>query len=610
MANQSGFPFFIDVDDDVSSPSLSVADVNEPIDLRTPSPASENAASDATTIPLPLPAIPLASKLDILKLNDEMRRNSSDLRLLLRELITSSAEQHLQTTNVLKSLLELTRQASQTGDGYPPASQNATPLFKIKKPVDVSDPSNSADSKSARLPKRPAAVNFGTSSEYFRSNTAARRTPTVTKIHASKKYDTADTSENNGDDLETEDKEDDPETDDQDEDQQSDASTHSTTSRPGMALFNSLVTQRQKLLDISRNRYPHVSTVYAPLDETKYTLSKNSISAVVKWYAKLSTYVKEGGSKHYCDLISPRIAEAIQRKCSITPERFYSLSSKATIDYLFAFIRPCTSLEWSAHFRACLPYPAYSQSFLNQQTLLMKLDDLAKFTDDTLDLIFVLGDYASPPDRDIRKLFLDMVPDTVRGMIKDFSIDIRLPFLKFLPSLKDHIAVNSDVQRAAVPLQHHYSCNVMRAPNSPGFQAFAAYNAAVARSERQIRPSTYEQRARLNVLTADDIYGPGEEQDTEPESTLSEHETQILEDHGIYAFVPPAPANTKKYAQIKKEINYPPHLRFPEGPRPCWTFYNSGTCANRASCLYEHDVPRIEAHIAIKKQRDSYVPSN
>ena len=116
MANQSGFPFFIDVDDDVSSPSLSMASGNEPIDLRTPSPSSENAASDATTVPLPIPIIPAASKLDILKLSNEMRRNTSDLQLLLRELITSTAAQHLQTTDVLKSLLEQNRQANQTGE--------------------------------------------------------------------------------------------------------------------------------------------------------------------------------------------------------------------------------------------------------------------------------------------------------------------------------------------------------------------------------------------------------------------------------------------------------------------------------------------------------------
>lgn len=91
----------------------------------------------------------------------------------------------------------------------------------------------------------------------------------------------------------------------------------------------------------------------------------------------------------------PRIAEAIQRKCSITPVRFFSLSDQETIDYLFAFVRPSKSLEWSQLFRTCLPYPAYSQVFLNQQTLIMKLDDLAKFVDSTLDLVFVLGDYAS-----------------------------------------------------------------------------------------------------------------------------------------------------------------------------------------------------------------------
>ena len=610
--NETPYTFHDVEEDDMSTPSISAISTSEAIDLRTPSPSSEaeEATSDATTVPLPLPPNPAVTRQDFGDLTNEMRRNSSSMQALLREFITSSREQHRQTSTILASVLEANRRAIQSfseyrSTGYPAST---TPI-KISRPVDLSaEPSRSADPKT-QTSSNQRSSNISTLRSPLRGGTtfkpSVRPTKTVPlsqRLKSSRKM-TSDSEDIPGTTEDT------PQ--DEAAEEASETDTHSTTSRPGMDLFEELVAQRKSLLSTYANRYRHVSTVCVPVNDQNYTLSTNSIPAIVKWYTKLMLYVKDGGTKHYCDLISPRIAEAIQRKCSITPVRFFSLSDQETIDYLFAFVRPSKSLEWSQLFRTCLPYPAYSQVFLNQQTLIMKLDDLAKFVDSTLDLVFVLGDYASPPDRDIRRLFESLLPVTIKDMVKDFAIDVRLPFLQFLPLLKDHIAAESEEQRAAAPLQSHlYSVNVMRASNSPGVQAFHTYNAnRQQRDDRQVRASTYKQRAELGVLTADDIYGPGEEQATdEPESTLSEYENQLLEDHGIYAIV--SPVKEVQYAAIKREIDYPPHLRFPEGPKPCWTFYNTGICPNKEAgkCPFEHQQDRIVAHVEIKRQREAFLP--
>ena len=479
-------PMFEDVEDDnISSPSYSANSATDPIDLRTPSPTSEaeEAPSDATTVPLPVVPNPKTTREEIRDLAAEIRRNSVSLQALFREFITVSRDQHRQTSATLGTVLDVNRRALEEMTSYRNVGYISPPQAKIKKPIDVSEPSNSADPKTKASPTRQAPSTKGLripirGRTTFSTSAQAAKTFPFSKplLKASRKI-ASDLEDTPDDEDEQEEGDDAPE--------ESEADSHSTTSRPGMAMFSALVARRKSLLSGATSRYQHVSTVYVPVDDTKYTLSTNSIPAVVKWYSKLMFYVKDGGTKHYCDLISSRIAEAIQRKCSITPEKFYSLNDQDTIDYLFAFVRPNKSLEWSQHFRTCLPYPAYSQTFLNQQTLLMKLDDLARFVDSTLDIIFVLGDYASPPDRDIRRLFESLLPTTIKDMVKDFSIDVRLPFLKFLPLLKDHIAEESDEQRAAAPLQSHlYSCNVMRASNSPGVQAFNAGHSSSSSSTR------------------------------------------------------------------------------------------------------------------------------
>jgi hypothetical protein len=612
MESTDNNPMFEDVEDDnISSPSYSANSATDPIDLRTPSPTSEaeEATSDATTVPLPVLPNPKTTREEIKDLAAEIRRNSVSLQALFREFITVSRDQHRQTSATLETVLDANRRALQEMTSYRNVGYISPPQIKIKKPIDVSEPSNSADPKTKASPTRQAPSTKGLHMP-IRGRTALSTSAQAAKTFPFSKP-LLKASRKIASDLEDTPDDEDAQEEGDEAPEESEADSHSTTSRPGMAMFSALVARRKSLLSGATSRYQHVSTVYVPVDDAKYTLSTNSIPAVVKWYSKLMFYVKDGGTKHYCDLISSRIAEAIQRKCSITPEKFYSLSDQETIDYLFAFVRPNKSLEWSQHFRTCLPYPAYSQTFLNQQTLLMKLDDLAKFVDSTLDIIFVLGDYASPPDRDIRRLFESLLPTTIKDMVKDFSIDVRLPFLKFLPLLKDHIAEESDEQRAAAPLQSHlYSCNVMRASNSPGVQAFNTYHAnRREQHERQVRASTYKQRAELGVLTADDIYGPGDElPSTEPESTLSAHETQLLEDHGIYAMV--SPVKEVHYAATKREIDYPPHLRFPEGPKPCWTYYNTGICPNKdaGKCPFEHQQDRIVAHVEIKRQREAFLP--
>ena len=51
--------------------------------------------------------------------------------------------------------------------------------------------------------------------------------------------------------------------------------------------------------------------------------------------------------------------------------------------------------------------------------------------------------------RHVRSLFETLLPTTIKDLVKKIAIDVRLPFLKFLPLLKDHIAAASDVQHAS-----------------------------------------------------------------------------------------------------------------------------------------------------------------
>jgi len=117
-------------------------------------------------------------------------------------------------------------------------------------------------------------------------------------------------------------------------------------------------------------------------------------------------------------------------------------------------------------------------------------------------------------------------------------------------------------------------------------------------SHHQSRPSTYEQRHKFNLLTADDIYGPGDEPD-EPEE-LSAEEQAELEQHGLYNMV-----SHTKYGEIKKDLDYPVHLRFPDGKNPCWAFHNNGACT-ADNCPFSHDRDRNENYIRIRKLRVAF----
>ena len=96
---------------------------------------------------------------------------------------------------------------------------------------------------------------------------------------------------------------------------------------------------------------------------------------------------------------------------------------------------------------------------------------------------------------------------------------------------------------------------------------------------------------------------------------LSEYENQLLEDHGIYAIT--SPIKEVKYVSIKRDIDYLPHLHFPEGPRPCWTHYNTGTCPDRAACTDEdndavekYDFPYLQARLLERAYLDRRPPSS
>ena len=609
MATDDTTPYVEDVDNDgLSLSTHSINSITEPIDLRTPD-GSENAASNATTIPLQETDI---HRQNFVALTAEMRYSSQAIHSLLRELINVSTVQHQYTTNALNGI------ANQIGHQHSsrPLGTDNSPLrtdareFKPKRPIDVSDPP--ADPKSASTTNRKSADrNIPDSSDpdfilFDQSRPAAKTIPNPLQ-KSSPKASRRFVHESDSDQDE-----------DADTSNQAKAKSSTSSTHTGLGQFDELVSDRKAVLTNATDRYRHVSTVFAQIDDTKFTISTNSVAAVIVWYSALLKYAHVGGTKFYCDLISPNVAEEIQRKNGITREEFHKLNNPDAVDHLFALVRPTTSLEWTRLFKNNLQYPTgYSATFLLNQTVLMKLTDLSRFVNATIDLVFVLGSASSPSDRDVRKTFENLLPLPIRDMIRDYSIDPSYPFLQFLSRLKDKIAHSSEIIRRAAPLTQHlqtspggsspFRANVMRAPpaamSDPQHVLFQ-------RPERQVRASTYEQRARFNVLTADDIYGPGDEDPEDYlEPPMSAYENQLLEEHGIFTYTAPAPVTPTKYAGIKKELDYPPHLRFPEGPRPCWTFYNTGTCAQQPGCPYEHEVDRIEKHIAIKRQREAFMPS-
>ena len=508
-----------------------------------------------------------------------MNTNASNVTFQLEQNAAAQRADSLQLREALLTLsatVQRSYERSHVTGGY---YRTPTQEDRRSLPVDVSDPSASADPKHARsLPKRDSASKRSSPTAGQRrvahlNKTIAGTAVTKTENSGQRKFDY--------DDLEQ----------DINEEHEDASSSHSTASRQGLNQFSELVADRKANLATVKNRYGHVQTVHIPLDDKPYTLLTNTVAAVVTWYNNLVPYAKNGGTLHYCDLINDRVREAIQRRSGITQAAFSALSNNDAIDHLFALVRPVNTLEWTHQFNANLKYPVHSPEFIFHQTVTMKLDTLATFASKAVDLVYVLGDFASPSDRDVRKMFEHLLPPTMLALVRDYSIDIKSSFLKFLEILKENVANSVDTERHAAPVR----------------QLIVKGTSPVTRSQtQQSRPSTYGERARLNVLTADDIYGPGEEDPTEPPA-MSPEETQLLEENGIFALV--SPTTPTQYAAVKKELEYPPHLRFPVGKQPCWTWYNSNTCTNgMANCKFDHDRARIDQYVEIKRQREAYLP--
>lgn len=616
MTTNENAPFFIDVEDDeLSSPDYSVRSVTEPTELRTPSSVSAASPSEGSTVPIPGREInpnPI-TQFDILA--REMRTSARLMQDLLKEMMVQSQNQHKQTTTVLLAALSNNSSSSQSASTRLGHSREPDKNIRAKRPIDVSDPSFSADPKSNNNSSTKNADEFaqfglGPDAQPLDENKTATKNPLQKSAKASRKFAL---------DSESESEEGSTNTSATQPDAKEDKSSPKIS---GLRQFDVLASERKAILVNAANRYEHVSTVYAPIDDSKFTITQNSVTAVIKWIDNLLKYAHAGGNKFYCDLISKNIVEAIQRKNGITREAFYNLSNQDTIDHLFALVRPASSLEWTRLFKNNLQYPTgYSATFLHNQTVLMKFNDLATFVDSTVDLVYVLGPASSPPDKEVRKTFDHMLPATIREMVRDYSIDASLSFLKFLASLKDSIAGSIEVVRKAAPLTQHlqsptshsgFRANVMRAP----LPEMSDPHHVLFRNDRQVRQSTADQRIRFNALTIDESSGGDNinpEDNQEP--AMSAYESQLLQEHGIFTYVapPPTPAQRTvtpaKYAALKKEMDYPPHLRFPEGPRPCWTYYNSGACPNPGQCSFEHDDKRIEQHIDIKRQREAFLPS-
>lgn len=566
------------------------------IDLDPPSPARSDDTNptpsvdgSAVTEPLATPATPATLEQILIAIQND----SLEMRQFLRQTQSLNRQHQSSVTAALEvisgAVLQQRQERNiQSNVGY--IYREAEP--RRKSPIDVSDPAPSPTAQPKIIQSSAQAARHSRSTPY--SQTYSRgKSKSVTVGPLLKRRDRPHKFDY--DNTESEDSA--PRTPVEADDGASSPHIPSAHSSPaGLSDFNDLVNDRATMLSDATSRYIHVTTVHSPLNNDPYILHNSTIPAVIKWYASLLPYVKDGGTKHYCDLINRRIIEAIQRKSKVTQAAFFRFSNQETLNHLFVLIRPVNTLDWSRNFTDYLQYPGhnYSTEFLHQQTVRMKLEDLAKFVDNTVDLIFVLGDLHSPTDRLIRKAFESKLPAVILSWVHNCALLPGTPFLRYLSLLKEQIAYTSDTDRLAAPMQLHLAGPVTqrsRAQVSPG---------------PQLRPSTYAQRQKFGLLTADDIHGPG---DSDPsESELSAEESQILEDNGIYALT--SPVTPAKYAAIKDSLDYPAHLRYPEGPNPCWTFYNHNACSTQhTTCPFEHDLARIEAYRAIKRQREAYLPS-
>ena len=162
MATNENTPFFVDVeDDDSSSQDYNMRSAAEPIDLRTPSSVSGASPSEGSTVPIPGREInpnPI-TQFDILA--REMRTSARLTQDLLKEMMTQSQKQHKQTTTVLLAALSNLNSKSSSQSSFNNLGYNREgEKIKAKRPIDVSDPSFSADPKSNSNSSKISADEF------------------------------------------------------------------------------------------------------------------------------------------------------------------------------------------------------------------------------------------------------------------------------------------------------------------------------------------------------------------------------------------------------------------------------------------------------------------
>ena len=188
-----------------------------------------------------------------------MNTNASNLTLLLEQ---NAAVQRADSLHLREALLTLTATVQRTNE----RSQSSAGYFRTptqeerrSRPVDVSEPSGSADPKQAApLPKRDPAPKRSSPTAGQRRvahwNKTISGTAVTKTVHSGqRKFDYEDLEQ------------------DIDDEQEEEASTHSTASRQGLNHFADLVADRKASLDTVKTRYGHVQTVHVPLDDKPYT---------------------------------------------------------------------------------------------------------------------------------------------------------------------------------------------------------------------------------------------------------------------------------------------------------------------------------------------------